>query len=364
VRITFILPVFSRSPAGGFRVVYEYANRLVGRGDQVTVVHERWREGWRRPLAQLRETARDLWYDTRPGGLARSVRWMTVDPRVRMTLVRRLEPDRLPPADVVVATYWTTALLLPALAPRHGVPVHLVQGYEIWGVPDVAEVHRALRLNIAKVAVSHHLAGVLQRLGVPGDRITVVPNGLDHEIFRPPAQVTTRRNSVAVLLSHSQAKGMATVLAAVDRVRQRVPDVTVNAFGVEPAPNDLPAWVRYFRGLHGPELVRRVYRRSAVYLCGSVSEGWGFPVAEAMACGAAVVSTRNGGVEDFCVHEKNALLVGVGDVDAMADAVTTLLLDHNLRTRLVEAAAETAATMDWSASTDMFRDALAVPARR
>lgn len=363
MRITFILPVFSRSPAGGFRVVYEYANRLVARGDQVTVVHERWREGWRRPLAQIRETTRDLWYDTRPGGLARSVRWMTVDPRVRMTLVRRLEPDRLPSADVVVATYWTTALLLAELARRHGAPVHLVQGYEIWGVPDTAEVHRALRLDIPKVAVSHHVAGILHGLGVPDDRITVVTNGLDHETYRPPTPVTTRERSIAVLLSDSRAKGLATVLAAVDRVRRRVPDVTVNAFGVGPAPSDLPSWVRYFRGLHGPELVRRVYQKSAVYLCGSVSEGWGFPVAEAMACGAAVVSTRNGGVEDFCVHEENALLVDVGDVDAMADAVTTLLLDDKLRTKLVDAAAGTAATMDWSASTNTFREALATRAR-
>ena len=363
MRITFILPVFSRSPAGGFRVVYEYANRLVARGDQVTVVHERWREGRRHPLAQLRETTRDLWYATRPGGLARSVRWMTVDPRVRMTLVRRLEPDRLPPADVVVATYWTTALLLPALAPHHGIPVHLVQGYEIWGVPDPTDVHRALRLDIPKVTVSHHLAGVLRGLGIPDDRITVVPNGLDHDVYRPPAQITTRDRSIAVLLSDSQAKGMATTLAAVDRVRQLVPDVTVNAFGVGPAPNNLPPWIRYFRGLHGSELVRRVYQTSVVYLCGSVSEGWGFPVAEAMACGAAVVSTRNGGVEDFCVPEENALLVDVGDVDAMADAVTTLLLDDTRRAKLVEAAIRTATTMDWATSTDTFREALTTQTR-
>lgn len=51
------------------------------------------------------------------------------------------------------------------------------------------------------------------------------------------------------------------------------------------------------------------------------------------------------------------------DVDALADAVTTtLLLDDNLRTKLVEAATRTAATMDWSASTDTFREALATRA--
>jgi glycosyltransferase involved in cell wall biosynthesis len=42
-------------------------------------------------------------------------------------------------------------------------------------------------------------------------------------------------------------------------------------------------------------------------------EGWGLPSLEAMACGAAVVSTRSDGIEDFVVDGRNGLLSPVGD---------------------------------------------------
>ncbi|NUT53207.1 MAG: glycosyltransferase family 4 protein [Saccharothrix sp.] len=357
MRITFILPVFSRLPSGGFRVVYEYANRLVGRGHQVTVVHEQWYEGWHKPLKHVYEIARDRWHSRRPGALSDWLRWMPIDRRVRMTMVPKLEPDRLPDADVVVATYWTTARLLSQLAERHGRPVHLVQGYEIWGVEDPTEVDDVLRSDVPKIAVSNHLAELLRGLGVPRPRVTVVQNGLDHATYRPPAH-DRRGTSVSVLVGTGPQKGSSTAVAALDRVREQHPDLVVNAFGPERRPSLLPGWVRYVRARNGREQASRAYRASAIHLCSSVREGWGFPVAEAMACGTAVVSTRNGGVEDFCVHEQNSLLVDVGDARSMAEALTRLIQDPHLRGRLVEAGMRTASSMDWNIAADSFLTAL------
>jgi glycosyltransferase involved in cell wall biosynthesis len=45
-----------------------------------------------------------------------------------------------------------------------------------------------------------------------------------------------------------------------------------------------------------------------VFMLTSRYEGWGLPATEAMACGAAVVSTRNGGTEDFLVDGAQLLL--------------------------------------------------------
>src|SRR3546814_16260425 len=39
MRISFVLPCSGRYPIGGFRIVYEYANRLADRGHQVSIVH-------------------------------------------------------------------------------------------------------------------------------------------------------------------------------------------------------------------------------------------------------------------------------------------------------------------------------------
>ena len=53
-----------------------------------------------------------------------------------------------------------------------------------------------------------------------------------------------------------------------------------------------------------------------------------------MACGAAVISTRSGGVEDFLQDGNNGLLVPVGDAQALATAALQLLRDKKLRVHL------------------------------
>ncbi|MGW0518259.1 glycosyltransferase family 4 protein [Crossiella sp. NPDC003009] len=354
LRVTFVLPVFPRAPVGGFRVVYEHANRLTTLGCQVTVVHERWREGWSRPLRHLREAARDHRNRRAPH---RAIDWLPVDPGVRLLIVPALTPAHLPPGDVVVATHWKTATLLPRLTPAHGAPVHLVQGYETWNVPDPGPVHQALRLPFPKITVSTHLTRVLTDLGVHSGQISTVPNGLDRTTYRPPP-AGAPREGVAFLLSDSAAKDSRTALAALHQVRAQHPALLARAFGVAPRPRDLPPWIHYAQGLTGEELAAQVYRPSAVFLCSSTTEGWGFPAAEAMACGTAVVTTRNGGVEDFCQHNKNALLVEVGNPTAMANAIRQLLDDEPLRTRLSTAGLTTTATMDWHQSTANLLTAL------
>src|SRR5438270_66366 len=132
MRVTFVCPIFPRQPSGGPRVIYEYANHLVHQGHRVTVAHQQLRPAWDRPFEQARELARQRWQNLRGGGWTNRIRWTSIDPRVRMTLVDRLAPESLPDSDIVVATYWETARLLPRLGPRHGQGVHLVQDYEVW----------------------------------------------------------------------------------------------------------------------------------------------------------------------------------------------------------------------------------------
>jgi glycosyltransferase involved in cell wall biosynthesis len=283
---------------------------------------------------------------------------MPIDGDVRMTMVEKLEPHRLPQADVVVATYWTTARLLSQLSARQGSPVHLVQGYEIWGIDDATQVDDVLRSDLPKIAVSEYLASLLQDLGVPQGKVSVVQNGLDHSVYRPPAHDRPRGTSVSILVGTGPQKGSSAAIAALEQVREQHQDLEVNAFGTERRPSQLPDWARYSRARNGREQASQAYQTSSIHLCSSVEEGWGFPVAEAMACGTAVVTTRNGGVEDFCTDQQNSLLVDVGDVHGMTEAVLRLMGDPELLNRLVESGLRTASSMSWDNSTDSFLKAL------
>jgi hypothetical protein len=61
-------------------------------------------------------------------------------------------------------------------------------------------------------------------------------------------------------------------------------------------------------------------------------------ILEAFACGIAVIATPVGAVEDVITHESNGLLVPVGDVDALANAIRRLIEDRTLREALGAAA--------------------------
>lgn len=357
MRVTILCPMFPRVPSGGPKVIYEYANRLVSRGHAVEVLHHRAIAPRREPITRLRGRLSQMRQNLRSGGLSTAVRWMSIDDRVVMATVDEFQPRSLPSADVTIATYWTTAQVLSDLRPDHGAPVHLIQSYETWAGPEDT-VHDVLRLPVPKIAVSRHLVDVLADLGVPEDLITHVPNGLDLDVFRVRNDPAARGPVIALLAHPSPVKGLDTAVDVLTRVRSAFPTVAAVAFGTQARASELPDWVDYVRSPTPEVLVDDIYNRSSVFLCTSRHEGWGFPATEAMACGSVLVSTRNGGVDDFARDGESALLADVDDPAALADAVLRVLRDDALRARLRAGGLAEVAALDWSRSTDRLEHAL------
>ncbi|SFM62020.1 glycosyltransferase family 4 protein [Marinobacter zhejiangensis] len=73
----------------------------------------------------------------------------------------------------------------------------------------------------------------------------------------------------------------------------------------------------------------------------SLQEGLGSTILEAMQHGVPVVAARAGGIPDILDDGSNGLLVNPGDVDGLADAVSRMLADEELRARLVEGGYQT-----------------------
>jgi glycosyltransferase involved in cell wall biosynthesis len=71
-------------------------------------------------------------------------------------------------------------------------------------------------------------------------------------------------------------------------------------------------------------------------------------ILEAFARGRGVVATRVGGIPDLVEDDTNGLLVENGDVPALADALTRLLTEDGLASRLGAAAYASSQTFEWS----------------
>jgi hypothetical protein len=183
MRITFLMPADDLT--GGNRVVGEYAKRLRERGHDVLVVSN----APDRP--SLRERVRawraGRWHEVRatshtpPGHIA-----LSGVPHKTLEQPRPIAADDVPDADVLVATWWETAVWMHRMPARKGRKVHLIQGYEVWTGGDVtARVHAALRLPNRKIAISASLAREVE--GELGDLgIAVVPNAVDLVRFDAP----------------------------------------------------------------------------------------------------------------------------------------------------------------------------------
>jgi glycosyltransferase involved in cell wall biosynthesis len=89
-----------------------------------------------------------------------------------------------------------------------------------------------------------------------------------------------------------------------------------------------------------------------------VREGFGFCAIEAMAGGCALVSTANGGSDDYAFDGDTALVCEAGDVQGMADRIERLLIDDDLRISTATRGQQFVQGFDWDKSAQLLEEFL------
>ncbi len=182
--------------------------------------------------------------------------------------------------------------------------------------------------------------------------------GIDHDRYRVTVPLGERHRQVALLHSTHTAKGWGVGIDAVHEIRRQVPDVHVVAFGTEPPTAPVPDWLEFHLDPAPEVLVETIYNRSQVYLQPSDYEGFGFTAVEAMACGAALVTTDNGGSADYAVHEETALVAPPRDAAGLARHAVALLRDDERRLRIATAGTRAIRRFDWDLGAELLEDHL------
>jgi glycosyltransferase involved in cell wall biosynthesis len=326
MRITFLAPHVRI--AGGVRAILTYADRLAGRGHDVTLVvptGSLWR-AWSRNLRGI------------------GPEWV-VGFRPRLRWVRGWVPSALPDGDVIVATAWQSAASVASAPGRCGAKFYLVQHYESLYHGNAEAVDATYRLPLNKIVISTWLQDVMRERF--GSQAPVLVTPVDRTLFRPvPVSVTTSRPRVLMLYHDYAWKGVAEGLAAVERVKLRVPGLRLVGFGVKP-PRQPAGWDEFH--VNPPqEALAALYSGCDIYLCPSWDEGLGMPPMEAMACGAALVTYDNGGCRDYARDGETALVAKRRDVDDLTAKLEQLAARPELRARLAAAGSALVTTaFDW-----------------
>lgn len=351
MKICFVLPKFTRQPIGGYKIVFEYANRLQQRGHDIAILflNEDALKQFHVP-GFVRTMAANYITSVEP-------KWFPLSEKIRK--ISSLEKNfmaSIENSDAVFATGIQTVEFVRSHF-ESAKKLYLIQGYENWGVTE-EYLHSTYRCGFVNIAVSNWLKEIVDRYA---DTETILlKNPIDTEIYQCSAAQNERKEHTIGLLYHTEKiKGVEYALDAIKKLKARYPDLTVKMFGMFPQSENLPEWIDYKRGATQNETVE-IYNQVQVFLCASVEEGYGLTGLEAMACGACLVSTAYKGVLEYARNGYNALLSPVKDVDALVANVSKAFEHPKIREELVKNGVESVKEYSWEGLIDTLETVISV----
>jgi len=280
--------------------------------------------------------------------------WFELDQRVTPIWCVDVRQIDLKQYDHIVVSFWHTASYL-----RHQTALlnrcsYLVQEYEYYRSAD-AQVRSEMDKNFAAgfglMAISPAVDHILKPFQKP---IKKMPNGIEFDDFYLSQAIDSPSRNLVMF--PARLEPFKRTLDAVEAI-ERLPKALKQKFEFvcyglkQPSFSERlqKAGIMFYQSPTNHQL-HELLNRCAVFVTPSEYEGWGLPGAEAMACGAALVSTDNGGVSAYACHNETALIVGVGDVANLSQSIEHLLLNFELRQRLARKGQEAINAFTWQAA--------------
>lgn len=344
--INFLLPRPAKKPVGGYKVVFEYADRLSRRGHRINIVYNL-RTPFTKPGFSLLRYLYDC-FKLVPS-------WFRFNSSVNFKLVYQFSDKGIPDADVTIATWWETAYICKLLSSSKGRKYYLVQHYETW-CGDKELVDGSYKLGLENIVISTWIKDMIYLIG--GEIKAIIPNGINLDEFSVKQPINLRNpHSVAMMYHEAAWKGSQEGIKALETVKASLEDLRVTLFGVNKRPSWLPYWMDYECN---PDIKRLqdIYNRAAVFFSTSWYEGFGLTGAESLACGCALVTTDSGGVREYAKGGKTALMCSPGNINEMAECLKKVLTDNELRSRLAEDGNKFIRRFDWDNAVDRFEKSI------
>ncbi len=208
------------------------------------------------------------------------------------------------------------------------------------------------RLNQRAFSAAHHLvtwsqwtrASLVSDYGVPADKITVIPPGVDQALFRPDPSLRPGDGVVRLLfVGGSFARKGGELLLRWARETSVSAPWELHLVTRDAVPDTANVIVHQNVANNGADLVR-LYQRSDVFVLPTLADCFSLVAMEAMSCGLPVVSTRLGGIPEIVADGETGFLLNPDDYPALARRLDQLVEDAGLRQRLGQAALEQART--------------------
>jgi glycosyltransferase involved in cell wall biosynthesis len=195
--------------------------------------------------------------------------------------------------------------------------------------------------------------------GIPGKNIEVIECGIDHNLYCVDHSVQKYDDPTALYLGRvKKYKGIQHILRAWPEVVSKVSKAKLQIVG----DGDYLETLRSlsiklglensveFPGFVSTQSKVERLRRAHCTIYPSMKEGWGLTNIEANACGTLAIAADSPGLRDSVDDNSSGILVPYGDARRLAQTVTNVFTDKELRKRLEQGAVQWAARFDWNTS--------------
>lgn len=211
-----------------------------------------------------------------------------------------------------------------------------------------AESYSQVRPSLARATKIVVPSGFLKKVFADFDLETqIIPNIINLDRFRPRAGAHEgERRSYHLIITRNLETiyGIETAIRAVGLARESIEDIQLHIAGTGPQQAELEQLVNtlglqqavHFVGRLGPEQIVSFYQSADAMLNPTTVDNMPNSVLESLASGVPVITTDVGGIPYIVQHDETALLVSVGNPEAMAEQIVRLYSSPELAQRIIE----------------------------
>lgn len=366
-----------RVVGGISKVVYDLSHKMVKEGNEVTVV-------------TYRDGDNVKYYENDKGVEVYRVDNYMIRPNNFIDWIMQLNFNMITKAneiinkngkfDVIHAHDWLVAYSAKSIKESYNIPlistIHATESGRNSGIHDetqryINDSEWMLTYESSEVIVnSNYMKNEVQRLfGLPYDKINVIPNGVNLQLFSNVnidydfrRQYAMDNEKIILYVGRLvYEKGIQNLIAAMPKVLDRYHDSKLIICGRGGMIDELREQVKYlgienkvyFAGYCDSKKMQKMYKCADVAVFPSTYEPFGIVAIESMLSGTPTIVSDVGGLNEIIEHGVTGMKSYAGNANSIADSVLSLLFDPKLCANISQnAIKKVKENYNWSKITD------------
>ncbi len=223
--------------------------------------------------------------------------------------------------------------------------------------------YKGFKFNV----ISESTGDDITKRGVPAKDVSVIHCGVDRQLYsHDPAVTKFERPTILYLGRIKKYKSVQHLISAFKIVKESFPKARLMIVGSgdyldnlksQAASYGLSDDIEFPGFVPSADKVDRM-RRSHVAVLPSLKEGWGLTNIEANSVGTAVIAANSPGLRDSVLDNQTGFLYEYGNINQLAEKLTSILVDDTLRVRLEKGGLQWAEKFSWDIASRKFEQLL------